>query len=118
MFNYTETDWEWLDEAACIAAPDPDIFFPPRDKVLYKKVSDEAKTYCFGEQGQPACPVRTICLAHAIRNEFNHGIWGGMSHRERNAFVRKWQRLYKSKMTLAEYIYKSKEKEQKYGNSN
>lgn len=108
MFDLNNFDWEWLDQASCARIKTPDIFFPPRDKEVYRVISDEAKTYCFGGNGNPACPVRLKCLAHAISTDKVHGIWGGMSHRERNAFVRKWQRLYKDQMTLEEYIFQFK----------
>jgi len=102
----------WADDAACIDAPNPDIFFPPRNKELYKPIATEAKKYCLGVEGEiPACPVRKQCLWFAIESEEQHGIWGGMSHRERNALVRKWQRQYKSSMTLKEYIFQLDKKE-------
>ncbi len=94
----------WTIEARCDGIKDPDIFFPPRDKVLYKKIAAEAKTYCLGANGKDPCPVRAQCLWSAIRDDEQHGIWGGLSHRERNALVRKWSRDLRSKMTLEEYI--------------
>jgi WhiB family redox-sensing transcriptional regulator len=111
MFNIRPSDWEWLDKASCKDIENPDIFFPPRDKELYRLQADEAKTYCYGGNGMSACPVRQRCLWQAIEQDKQHGIWGGMSHRERNAFVRKWQRQYKHQMTLKEYIFQEKEKE-------
>lgn len=92
-------DVEWMDDAKCADVPDPDIFFPPRDKALYKKIATEAKSFC------NRCPVKKECLWYSITSDEQHGIWGGMSHRERNALVRKWQRQYKGTMTLKEYIF-------------
>ncbi len=97
--------WTWMKKASCLPAPNPDIFFPPRDKELYKKVAAEAKVYCNGTTEQPECPVRLHCLAYAVESDEQHGIWGGMSHRERNALVRKWQKEFKHKMNLREYIF-------------
>ena len=97
-------DYEWVNKANCLDVPNPDIFFPPREKALYKEIADEAKTYCFGVNGNNPCPVRLNCLWEAISTDEQHGIWGGLSHRERNALVRKWQRQYKKDMTLQEYI--------------
>jgi WhiB family redox-sensing transcriptional regulator len=63
----------WRDRAACIGA-DPDLFFPQR-----------------GESAEPAreicarCSVREACLDYALRNAITHGIWGGVSERERRA---------------------------------
>jgi WhiB family redox-sensing transcriptional regulator len=102
---YGNHDVTWMDNASCANIPNPDIFFPPRDKELYKLVADEAKKFCFGKNGQPPCPVRKECLWYAIECNEEHGIWGGLSHRERNALVRKWQRQYKGTMTLKEYVF-------------
>ena len=68
---------------------DTELWFPPRDKNLYKPIADRAKAVCFGKDGRPACPVRTQCLLAAEANDEVHGIWGGLSHRERNALKRK-----------------------------
>lgn len=100
----------WEARARCATA-DPEIFFPPRDKARYKTIAAEAKSYCLGPNGNSPCPVRSECLWTAINTDEQHGIWGGMSHRERNALVRKWQRQYKSKMTLEEYVYSLDNKE-------
>jgi len=96
-------DESWRELARC-ADSDTEVFFPPRDKAKYKDIAAEAKTFCFGVNGGPSCPVRLECLWYAVESDEVHGIWGGMSHRERNALVRKWRRLYKSEMTLQEYI--------------
>ena len=72
---------------------DPDLWFPPRDKKLYKPIADKAKSICFGRDGKGECPARLQCLMAADKNEEVHGIWGGMSHRERNALKRKADRL-------------------------
>lgn len=106
----------WYQRAACTEA-DPEIFFPPRDKELYKKIAAEAKTFCFGSEDRPPCPVRNICLWDAVSREEQHGIWGGLSHRERNALVRKWQKQYRSKMTLKEFILKVNSKGKINGNT-
>lgn len=103
----------WRDYARCHGA-DTELFFPPRDKNLYSKIAAQAKTYCLGENGNNHCPVRAECLWYAIDGDELHGIWGGMSHRERNALVRKWQRKYRRTMTLKEYIFSLEHK--KYGN--
>lgn len=105
-----DDDYSWYDTASCtVKGVDPEIFYPPRDKDLYRQQADKAKSYCYGSVGKPSCPVRQRCLWQAINTDEQHGIWGGMSHRERNAFVRKWQRQYKSKMTLKEYVFQVKE---------
>jgi WhiB family redox-sensing transcriptional regulator len=106
-----DRDTTWLDFASC-SAPEvnKDIFYPPRDKDTYRTIADEAKSYCYGGNGKRPCPVRQRCLWQAVNTDEQHGIWGGMSHRERNALVRKWQRQFKTEMTLKEYIFQEKEK--------
>lgn len=69
-----------------------DLWFPPRDKDKYKPIADVAKAICYGKDGLPECPVRKECLLYAEQNADTHGIWGGMSHRERNALKRKAQK--------------------------
>jgi hypothetical protein len=44
-------------------------------------------------------------LWDAVKRDEPHGIWGGLSHRERNALMRKWQKKYKKKMSLKEFIF-------------
>jgi WhiB family redox-sensing transcriptional regulator len=107
--------YQWLDDAACKGV-DTELFFPPRDKDVYRSISDEAKSYCLGvvdpETGYdiPPCPVRKHCLWYAIDTDEQHGIWGGLSHRERNALVRKWRKQYKGSMTLEEFIFQYEKK--------
>lgn len=96
-------DESWRADARC-AGSDTEQFFPPRDKTKYKSIAAEAKTLCFGANGKTPCPVRLECLWYAVDSDEVHGIWGGMSHRERNAQVRKWRKTYKDTMTLEEYI--------------
>ena len=59
----------WFAAAACATAP-IDWFFPDRGQD-----SSRAKDIC------AACPVRELCLEHFLHER--HGIWGGLSERER-----------------------------------
>ena len=43
----------------------------------------EARTVCTG------CPVRLACLADALDNRMDFGVWGGMTERERRALLRR-----------------------------
>ena len=85
------SDSEWEKEAKCLGS-DSDRFFPERNKQLYRFTAAQAKAVCFGKDGRPECPVRAECLADAIDRDERFGIWGGLSHRERNALVRKRDR--------------------------
>jgi WhiB family redox-sensing transcriptional regulator len=42
----------------------------------------EARGFC------RACPVRTECLAHALDQRIEFGVWGGATERERRALLR------------------------------
>jgi WhiB family redox-sensing transcriptional regulator len=68
---------------------DTELWFPPRDKTKYKTIAEISKSVCYGRDGFPECPVRKDCLLYADQMDEQHGIWGGMSHRERNALKRK-----------------------------
>lgn len=106
-----EDEDPWWNSAKCKgAAPqsldEEDIFYPPRDKEQYRIIAAKAKVYCFGENKKNHCPVRKECLWDAIQRDEPHGIWGGLSHRERNALTRKWKKVNKkTKITLEEYIF-------------
>jgi len=84
-------DEEWRRSAKCFGV-DTELFYPPRDKALYKGIADQALAICNGKDSRPPCPVRIECLLYALRRDEEHGIFGGMSHRERNALLRKWKR--------------------------
>nr|WP_078861676.1 WhiB family transcriptional regulator [Streptomyces sp. NRRL F-5650] len=79
-------DQDWSEHAACRTA-DPDELF------VEGAAQNKAKAICTG------CPVRTECLAHALDHRIEHGIWGGMTERERRALLRRrplvtsWRRL-------------------------
>lgn len=95
-----DPEWTWRYDAKCIGE-DTEIFFPPRDKDLYGPIAEKAKAICLGKDGRPPCPVRKECLIDAIERDELHGIWGGLSHRERNAMVRKYTNAGK---TLEEWL--------------
>lgn len=60
----------WKADAAC-AGSDPDLFYNELDQ-------DDAKRVCKG------CPVADDCLQSALSNRELHGIWGGLTTRERD----------------------------------
>ena len=57
-------------------------FFPPKGKPPI------GKKLCH------ICPVQPECLTYAIDNQINHGLWGGMTERER--FTERAKRREKS----------------------
>ncbi len=66
----------WTDSAACRGARPDDLF-------VKGTAQNRAKQVC----GQ--CPVRTECLAEALDNGIEWGVWGGMTERERRALLRR-----------------------------
>ena len=58
-------------------AGDPDALF------VQGAAQNRAKAVCLG------CPVRTECLADALDNRIEFGVWGGMTERERRALLRR-----------------------------
>jgi hypothetical protein len=102
--------WEWRHNAKCrdVIANHPEegitteTFYPPRNKDLYKPIADKAKAICKGKDGRPECPVRMNCLREEmVEHQGRHGIFGGMSNRERNALER---RVVRAGSTLSEYF--------------
>ena len=60
---------EWSQQAECKKNPKPFLHERP--------IKSEYEPIC------SACPVRDLCLAHAIRNS-EMGIWGGLNEKERS----------------------------------
>lgn len=71
------TTEKWREDARC-AETDPELFFPDKGGS-----TSEAKAICRG------CLVRAECLIAALDNHEVHGIWGGLSPRERKTLARK-----------------------------
>ena len=72
-----DTDQDWRAHALC-AKNDPDLFFAAG--ALEHKL---AKTVC------RRCPVRSECLSYAMDAPVDHGVWGGMTERERRRYRRR-----------------------------
>ncbi len=76
---------DWQLAAACRGRQD--LFFapddPPESRVERKRREAKAKSIC------GICVVRVECLDEAIRTDERHGVWGGMTERERRAAARK-----------------------------
>ena len=66
----------WRRHAACRDG-DPDRLF------VRGAAQREVKVVCL------ACPVRMECLAEALDNRIEFGVWGGMTERERRALLRR-----------------------------
>lgn len=73
----------WREHALCIAAPDPDLFFPaaPEDLAPARRVCGR-------------CPVAGECLAEALSRAEIDGIWGGTTTAERRVMRAVWRRSH------------------------
>lgn len=78
---------DWAVSAACRGS---------RPDALFVKGAEQnrAKQICVG------CPVRTECLAEALDNQVEWGVWGGMTERERRALLRRRPNVTSWRMLL------------------
>ncbi len=72
-------DWEqdWRAQGSC-SGTDPNLWFSP-GAIEHR----EAKKICRG------CPVQLECLSYAMDAPVDHGVWGGMTERERRRHRRR-----------------------------
>jgi WhiB family redox-sensing transcriptional regulator len=66
----------WRSASRCRTSDAEDLFVTGRKQ-------REARSFC------RVCPVRTECLAHALDQRVEFGVWGGMTERERRALLRR-----------------------------
>lgn len=66
---------DWTVQAACRNRRPDELFVRGAEQ-------NRAKRVCLG------CPVRTECLAEALDNQIEWGVWGGMTERERRALLK------------------------------
>lgn len=71
---------DWSLDAAC-RDTDPELFFPLGVTARYKDQYLAARAICL------PCPVRQECLAFALANDVDHGIWAGTTPGERRRLV-------------------------------
>lgn len=74
----------WRDKAACIEA-DPEPFFGTDEQ------QTDAAAVC------DRCPVQPDCLEHALITNQQHGVWGGLTERQRIALRRRHRRPLSSR---------------------
>ncbi|MFI5998167.1 WhiB family transcriptional regulator [Streptomyces sp. NPDC051362] len=67
---------DWRENSACGDSDADDLF---ADSARQKR----AKMICM------QCPVRTECLAEALDDRIEFGVWGGMTERERRVLLRR-----------------------------
>ena len=69
----------WRQQALCRGV-DPEIFYPVSED---EDASADAKAIC------AQCPVREPCLEYALTVREKHGVWGGLTERERRRVLRR-----------------------------
>lgn len=83
---------DWTPLAAC-RKTEPDALF------VQGAAQQQAKQICL------RCPVVAECLADALDNRTEFGVWGGMTERERRAMLRRypsvpsWRELFEKGLT-------------------
>jgi len=80
---------DWRDDAACRTHPEPDLWFPSGDSAPYQLQIQQATNICFTQ-----CAVRGQCLAYALDERLDTGVWGGLSEGERRRLHRRKVRSY------------------------
>src|SRR5690349_11326635 len=71
-----ESRRNWRSASRCRTSDAENLFVTGRKQ-------REARSFC------RVCPVRTECLAHALDQRIEFGVWGGMTERERRALLRR-----------------------------
>lgn len=66
----------WTERAACRKGNPDDLF-------VQGAAQHQAKIVC------QSCPVKTECLADALDNRIEFGVWGGMTERARRALLKR-----------------------------
>ncbi|MFF0225864.1 WhiB family transcriptional regulator [Streptomyces sp. NPDC004629] len=72
------SDWEWQERAACRGMNSATFFSPTGERGKERDEREErARRIC------RSCEVIEPCAAMALDSKQRHGVWGGMSARER-----------------------------------
>ncbi|MEU6319414.1 WhiB family transcriptional regulator [Streptomyces sp. NPDC047009] len=83
---------DWAERGACRGLNPEELF-------VEASAQHRVKAVCAG------CAVRTECLAFALDQRIEHGVWGGMTERERRSLLRRrptvtsWRRLLEAART-------------------
>jgi len=66
---------DWFNKAKCRKTSEVDFFSTSLIEVR------AAKEFC------QTCPVKNMCLLHALSNNMSYGVWGGKTPRERRRII-------------------------------
>jgi WhiB family redox-sensing transcriptional regulator len=92
QFTWVE---QWALQGSCTTS-EPDALF------VRGAAQQQAKQVCM------SCPVIAECLADALDNQTEFGVWGGMTERERRALLKRrpgvtsWRALFEADRTSQE----------------
>lgn len=73
---------DWRSNAACLTE-DPELFFPIGNTGPAIAQAERAKAVC------ATCEVVETCLAWALDNNQDAGVWGGLAEDERRSLKRR-----------------------------
>jgi WhiB family redox-sensing transcriptional regulator len=76
LTHFSQSTSDWSTRGTCVGT-DPDALF------VQGKEQRTAKVVC------RECPVALECLADALDNRTEFGVWGGMTERERRALLKR-----------------------------
>jgi Transcription factor WhiB len=82
-WSFPQVDLRWHEKAACAPYPSKDPWFPTApdgrdlDPGEYEGLGTVGQAICLN------CPVRERCLKHALLNNEEYGIWGGLTPLQR-----------------------------------
>ncbi|MDO5645104.1 MAG: WhiB family transcriptional regulator [Dermabacter sp.] len=79
-FDAIQATRHWAAQGVC-SDRDPDDFF------VEGADQNRVKAMCRD------CPVKNLCLADALDNRIEFGVWGGMTERERRRLLRQYPRV-------------------------
>jgi len=82
----------WNTQAACLNR-DPEWW--DHESGIMSREAHKAMAICKG------CPVRMDCLSHALNEEIEFGIWGGLTPGERKTLTNRLARI-RRKIALAD----------------
>lgn len=69
-----------FDKNVNCAKVDPDLMTPDKDDYA---ANQAARNVCRG------CPIQQECLAWSLETRTRHGVWGGLTERQRVGLIRK-----------------------------
>lgn len=83
----TPRDEHWGERALCYTHPEPDLWYPNAGETVGESGA-ELRAYAAPRAVCAGCPVWKECRAYALERQEPHGMWGGLSPRQRRAMTK------------------------------